>query len=77
MTEGACSTHGRDENAFRILVRKLETRRPLDRPGLIYEDNIKTDLKEIGSEGVDQIHTTQHGDQWRALVDNAMNLRVT
>jgi hypothetical protein len=40
-------------------------------------DNIRIDLKEIGWEGTDWSHLAQEGDQWRALVNTAMNLRVS
>jgi hypothetical protein len=39
-------------------------------------DNIKTDLREIGWDGVDWIDLAQDRDQWRALVNKVMNLRV-
>ena len=39
--------------------------RPLERPRRRLEDNIKTDIKEIG------VNT-----YWRALVNAALNLRV-
>jgi hypothetical protein len=39
-------------------------------------DNIKMDLKEIGWDGVDWIELAQGRDQWRALVNTVMNLRV-
>jgi hypothetical protein len=39
-------------------------------------NNIKTDLREIGWEGVDWIHVIQDRDQWRALINIVMNLRV-
>jgi hypothetical protein len=35
-------------NAYKILVRKSEDRRPLGRPRSRFEDNIRMDLKEIG-----------------------------
>jgi hypothetical protein len=35
-------------NAYRILVGKLEGKRPLGRPIRGWEGNIKTDLREIG-----------------------------
>jgi hypothetical protein len=35
---------------------------------------IKTDVKEIGSEGVDWIHLAQDRDNWRAVVNTVMNL---
>jgi hypothetical protein len=34
------------------------------------------DLREIGWEGMDWIDLAQNKDQWRALVNTAMNLRV-
>jgi hypothetical protein len=39
-------------------------------------DNIKIDLTEIGWDGVDWIDLAQDRDQWRALVNTVMNLRV-
>jgi hypothetical protein len=38
--------------------------------------NIKMDLREIGWDGVDWIELAQDRDQWRALVNTVMNLRV-
>jgi hypothetical protein len=34
------------------------------------------DLREIGWDGVDWIELAQDRDQWRALVNTVMNLRV-
>jgi hypothetical protein len=34
------------------------------------------DFKEIGSMGVNFIHKAQDRDNWRALVNTIMNLRV-
>jgi hypothetical protein len=39
-------------------------------------DNIKIDLREIGWDGMDLIELAQDRDQWRALVNTVMNLRV-
>jgi hypothetical protein len=39
-------------------------------------DNIKIDLGEIGWDGRDWIDLAQNRDQWRALVNAVMNLRV-
>jgi hypothetical protein len=37
---GACSTNGENRNAYRILVGKLEGKRPLGRPKCRWEDKI-------------------------------------
>jgi hypothetical protein len=39
-------------------------------------NNIKMDLGEIGWDGMDWIDLAQDRDQWRALVDMVMSLRV-
>jgi hypothetical protein len=39
-------------------------------------DNIRIDLREIGWNGIDWIDLVQDRDQWRALVNTVMNLRV-
>jgi hypothetical protein len=68
--------HGAKRNAYRILVGMPEVRRPLGRRRRRREDNIKVDLREIGWGGVDWIDLAQDRDQWRALVNTVMNLRV-
>jgi hypothetical protein len=47
---------GEVRNAYRILVRKPEGKRPLRRFRHRWEDNVRMDLKEICWEGVDGIH---------------------
>jgi hypothetical protein len=61
-------------NAYRILEGKLEGKRPLGRPRHRWEDNIKTDFRGWG--GMDWINLAQDRDQWRALMNTVMNLRV-
>jgi hypothetical protein len=39
-------------------------------------DNIKIDLREIGWHGMDWIDLAQDMDQWRALLNMVMYLRV-
>jgi hypothetical protein len=63
-------------NVYRILVGKLEGKRPLGRPRRKWVDNIKMDLGEIEWDGTDWIDLPQDRDQWRALVNTVMNLRV-
>jgi hypothetical protein len=57
-------------------VRKPEGKRPLGRPRHRWEDNIRMDLREIGWSGMDWIDLAQDRDQWRALVNTVMGLRV-
>jgi hypothetical protein len=61
-------------NAYRILVRKPEGKRPLGRPRRRWVDNIKMDLREVGWDGRDWSDLAQ--DRWRAHVNAVMNLRV-
>jgi hypothetical protein len=73
----ACSTNGAMRNAYRILVGKPEGKRLIGRPRRRWVDNIKIYLREILEwDGVDWIDLTQDMDQWRALVNTVMNLRI-
>jgi hypothetical protein len=67
---------GEKRNAYRILVGNPEGKRPLARSRCRWVDNIKMDLREIGLDGGDWIDLAQDRDQWRALVNAAMNLLV-
>jgi hypothetical protein len=67
---------GEKRNAYRILVGKPEGKRPLGRPRRRWVDNIKMDLREIGWDGVVWMDMAQDRDQWRALVNAILNLRV-
>jgi hypothetical protein len=72
----ACSTNGGVRNAYRILVGKAEGKRLLGRPRRRWVDNIKIDLRDIEWGGMDWIDLAQDRDQWRALVNTVMDLRV-
>jgi hypothetical protein len=61
---------------YRVLVWRPECKRPLGRPRLRWEDNIKMDLREMEIDGVNWIQLAQKRVQWRALVKAVMNLRV-
>ena len=67
---------GEGRGVYRVLVGKLEGKRPLGRPRRRWEDNIKMDLQEVGCGGVDRIELAHDRDRWRALVNAVMNLRV-
>jgi hypothetical protein len=62
---------GEKRDAYRILVGKAE-----GRPRRRWLDNIKMDLREIGGDEVDWIDMAQDRDQWRALVNTVLKLRV-
>jgi hypothetical protein len=61
---------------YRVLVEKLEGKRPLWRPRRRWEDYIRMDLQEVGNGCVDWIGLAQDRDRWRALVSAVMNHRV-
>jgi hypothetical protein len=79
----ACSTNGGDEECIQDIggkARRKETTRKTRRR---WVDNIKMDLREIGWEiwmdidgDMDWIDLVQDRNQWRALVNTVMNLRV-
>jgi hypothetical protein len=63
-------------NAYKILVGKPEGKRPLGRHRHRWKDDITIDLRGLGWEGEDWFHLAQERDQWRALVNTVMDLRV-
>ena len=73
---GHVARMGERRGVYRILVGKPEGKRPFGRPRHRWEDNIKMDLQEMGSWGMDWIELAQDGDRWWALVNAVMNFRV-
>jgi hypothetical protein len=75
-----CTGHvariGEKRNTYRILVENTEEKRPLERPRRRWADNTKMDLRDVWWDGMDWIDQTQDRDQWRALVNTVMKLRV-
>jgi hypothetical protein len=67
-----CSTNEGEVETYRILVGKLDGKRPLGRPRRRREDNIKRDLRDIRWDGMDWIDLTED----RAVVNTVLNLRV-
>jgi hypothetical protein len=61
----------REKYVYSILVGK-----PEGRPRCRWVDNSKMYLREIGWGGMDWIDVAEDRDQWRALVNMVMNLRV-
>jgi hypothetical protein len=67
---------GEGRGVYRILVGRLEGKRPLERRRRRWEDNIRMDLMEMGIDGANWIQLAQDRVQWRACVSTIMNLRV-
>jgi hypothetical protein len=63
-------------NAYMVSVGKPVGKRPLGRPRRRWEENIKTDLREIGWGGMNWLNLAQGRGQWMVLVNTAINFRV-
>ena len=59
----------------RVLGARREGKRPLERPGHRWKDNIKMDLQEVEWGGMDWIDPAHGRDRWRALVNTVIHLR--
>jgi hypothetical protein len=60
-----------------IVVGNPEMKRRLEKPTRSSEDNIRMDLREVGWKNVDWMNLASDNDQWRAVVNAVMNLRVS
>jgi hypothetical protein len=63
-----------ESGVCRVLVWRLEGKRPLGRPRRKWEDNIKMDLRETETDGANWIQLAQDRVQWRDFVNTVMNL---
>jgi hypothetical protein len=70
-----CSPHGDEKDCIQVLIGKSEGKRPLGRIKHRWEGNIKTDFREIGWGGMDQIDLAQDRDHWVAVVNTVMKFR--
>jgi hypothetical protein len=73
---GHAARMGERRNAYTIPVGKPEGKRPPERPRHRRVDNIKTDLRDTGWDGMDCINLAQDRDQWRTPVNTVMKLQV-
>jgi len=64
---GHAAHMGEMRNAYKILVEKLEEKRPLRRPRYIWKGNIRMDCRKIRWESVDWMHLAQDRAQWWLL----------
>jgi hypothetical protein len=65
-----------EKYAYKVLVGKPEGKQPPGRSRRRLEDNTMMDIREIGWGGMDWNHLAQDRDQWRTVVNTAMNLLV-
>ena len=63
---------------YRIQVnwKAQEGKRPLGRPRHRWQDNIRMDLEEIDINAGNWVDLAQDRNYWRALVNEALNLRI-
>ncbi|KAJ4429209.1 hypothetical protein ANN_26212 [Periplaneta americana] len=66
--KGHVARMGESRNAYRMLAGRPEGRRPLWRP-IIWEDNIKMDLREMGYDDRDWINLAQDRDRMAGLCE--------
>jgi hypothetical protein len=67
---------GEERKLYKVLVGKLERKRPLGRLGRRWKNGSRMDLRETGREDFDWVKLPQDRGQWRAVVNTVMNLRV-
>ena len=60
----------------RVLVGKPEGKRPLGRPRLRWEDNIRMNLQEVRGSCGEWMELNEDRDRWPALVSTVRNFRV-
>jgi len=74
---GECSTMGVEERRIQNFGGKPEGKRQFGRQRRRWEDNIKTDLQEVGCGDMDWIDLAQDRDRWLAVVNAVTNFRVS
>jgi hypothetical protein len=70
-----CGTYGKRRGAKCVLVGKPDGRKPLGRPRLGWNDNIKMDLREVDwGGGTDWIDLAQYRDRWRVVMNAVVGI---
>ena len=63
-------------SAFKIVTGISAGKRLLGRPRRRWDDNIKTDVKEIVISTRNWVNSAEDRNYWRAFVNEAFNLRI-
>jgi len=71
---GHVARMGEERGVYKVLVWRLEGKRPLGRPRHRWVFNIRMDLQEVGC-GYDWIGLARDRNGWRRLVSAVMNFR--
>jgi len=61
---GNAARIGERRGVYRVLVGKLEGKRPHGGPRRRWKDNIKMNLLKVGCGGMDRIELSQDRDRW-------------
>jgi hypothetical protein len=67
--------HAWERKVYKVLVGKLEQKRPLRRPRCRWETGMKMILGRLAGR-IGWIHLAQDRDQWQALVNMVVNPQV-
>jgi hypothetical protein len=70
-----CGTYGERRGVYRVWLGKHEVKRPLGKPRLGGQENIKMDIQEV-EWGMDLNDLAYERYRWRALETGVMNIRV-
>jgi len=74
--EGPVARMGDRRRADKVLVGRPNGNRTFGKHVLIWDDNSRMDLQDMGWESMDWIDLTQNRDRWWAPVNAVMSLRV-
>jgi len=74
---GHVARMGERRVVYKVVVGKPEEKRQLGRSRRRWEYNITMSLREVGCGGTDWIELAQDRDRWPALLNAAMDLRVS
>jgi hypothetical protein len=73
---GHVACMGEDRGVHRVLVGRPEGKRPLGRPRIRLEDNIKMDFQEVGGGRGDWMELAEDRDRWRVLAGKVRDFRA-